>query len=169
MSSMDDPSIWSMWSITPERMVRWRSVKSLWNCLDEGCLLMPSLDYLMADRGIHAEEHAETETEGTMACFTQETTLSFPYFEPTLIIYDIYPKVLLLLEKHIEFSKLERYLFSILRTISANLFGLFNSTCLLLRLLLCSADIGQFVKVALPSIFSTLDGNIVHNSFGGSG
>ena len=76
MPSMDDPSIWS---ITPERMVRWRSVKSLWNCLDEGCLLMPSLDYLMADRGIHAEEHAETETEGTMACFTQETPQPFQW------------------------------------------------------------------------------------------
>ena len=35
-------------------MVRWRIVKSLWNRLDEGCLLMPSLGYLMADRGIHA-------------------------------------------------------------------------------------------------------------------
>ena len=50
----------------------------------------------------------QRQREQWLVSLKRQTTLSFPYFEPTLIIYDIYPKVLLLLEKHIEFSKLER-------------------------------------------------------------
>ena len=56
-------SIWFIWSVTLERIVCWRNIKSLWNLFDEGCLLMPSLDYLMADRGIHAGTRRERDRE----------------------------------------------------------------------------------------------------------
>ena len=55
-------------------MVRWRTVKSLWNRLDEGCLLMPSLGYLMADRGIHAGTRRERQRAQWLVLLNRQLT-----------------------------------------------------------------------------------------------
>ena len=134
------------------------SVEPFWRGLPSDALPL-SLDYLMADRGIHAGTRRERQREQWLVSLKRQLSHSHILSSP----HDLWPQMVLPLHntwkanwlfktrKKIKVFVLRKNFCKLASAVSP-----FFMPCLL-RLVLSWADIGQFVIVALPSIFSTLE------------